>query len=366
MKVFIRADASLEIGSGHVMRCLTLARELRRRGSVVSFVCRELAGNLISSIVEMGFKVLPLPKTLAAEAMSSTTPHSHWLGTAWETDAQQTTQLLSDDPDGDWLIVDHYALDAQWEKGMRTSAKRILVLDDLADRQHHCDLLLDQNYHLNHSVRYAGLLPASCRELLGPGYALLRPEFPEARSKLDRQFTGVTKVLVFFGASDLHNATLKVMRALSRLSSQEIAVDVILGANNPNRHEVINFSAAIPQFSCHEHVNDMAAMMMAADLYIGAAGTTTWERCCLGLPSVVITVAQNQLQAIRSLEQIGATLVLGEDTELSTEDIMCAIRPILIDSSRLADLSERSMALVDGMGAQRVADAMQKEHTKTR
>lgn len=366
MKVYIRADASLEIGSGHVMRCLALASALRGEGADVGFICRELAGNLCARIEAMGFEVLRLPAAAPAEETADAPPYARWLGAEWETDAAQTARMLGAGPMADWLVVDHYALDKRWESVMRASAARIMALDDLADRPHDCDLLLDQNFARSPDARYAGLTPLRCRQLLGPTYALLRPEFAAARRRIEKRTGEMARILVFFGASDLDNVTLKTLRGLGLLDRNEIEVDVVLGVNNPHRAEVRSFAAAMPQVFCHDYVNDMAELMAAADLYIGAAGTTTWERCCLGLPSLVITVAPNQALAIRELEQAGATRVLGEGARLSAEDILHSVREVLASPAVLAGFSRVSMALVDGLGARRVAEAMDEEHGKAR
>lgn len=364
MKVVIRADASLEIGSGHVMRCLTLATALRTAGADVVFICRESAGNVCARIAAMGFAVWHLPDGLQDAAAAGKPPHARWLGTDWKTDATQTTQALTAGPPTDWLVVDHYALDASWESYMRSSAARIMVLDDLADRLHDCDLLLDQNYYRQQDSRYAGLIPLHSRQLLGPAYALLRPEFTAARRGLRQRSGEVARILLFFGASDRENSTLQALRGLSLLDRKAIRLDVVLGINHPDRAAVRDFCAGMPQCSCHDFVEDMAQLMAAADLYIGAAGTTTWERCCLGLPSLVITVAVNQAIAIRDLAQAEATKVLGASAELSAEEIMRAVRDVLETPDKLKIYSRTSMNLVDGLGTQRVVDAMHDKHEK--
>ncbi len=364
MKVFIRADASLEIGSGHVMRCLALAGALRDRGAEVGFICRALAGNMCARIAAAGFALLELPSVVAPAPATALPPHARWLGTDWASDARQSARALGDLPPADWLVVDHYALDARWESAMRHAAARIMVLDDLADRAHDCDLLLDQNFYRDER-RYAALIPSHCRQTLGPAYALLRPEFAAARRQIRERTGRVARILVFFGASDLGDATLKAMRGLALLARQEIRVDVVVGVNHPNRAALRNFSAAKPQFFCHDYVSDMAALMAAADLYVGAAGTTTWERCCLGLPSLVIPVAANQDVAIRDLAQAGAIRVLRASGELSAANIGSAIQDMLDSPTELAALGRISMALVDGLGTQRIVDTMCEEHGKT-
>jgi UDP-2,4-diacetamido-2,4,6-trideoxy-beta-L-altropyranose hydrolase len=364
MKVVIRTDASLEIGSGHVMRCLTLATALRKAGADVSFICRKSAGDACARIGAMGFAVWRLPGGIQDGPATDKPPHARWLGTDWKTDATLTAKALAAVPRANWLVVDHYALDENWESFMRNSATRIMVLDDLADRPHDCDLLLDQNFYRQQNNRYAGLIPLHCQQLLGPANALLRPEFAAARQHLRKRSGEVAQILVFFGASDLENATLKTLRGMSLLDRKAIRLDVVLGVNHPDRATVRDFCASMPQCSCHDFVDDMAELMAAADLYIGAAGTTTWERCCLGLPSLVITVAENQAMAIRDLEQAEAMRILGASAEVSAEKIMRAVQDVLNTPDKLMTYSRVSMNLVDGLGTQRVIDAMHDKHEK--
>lgn len=339
MQVLIRTDASVAIGSGHVMRCLTLAAALRARGAEVAFLCRELAGNLCARIEADGFEVLRLPAPVDGE-----------------TDAGQCIGLLGPRR-ADWMLVDHYALDQRWESALRGHATRIMVIDDLADRAHDCDLLLDQNYFLDQQRRYAGLVPATCTELLGPAYALLRPEFATARAGLAARDGSVRRVLVFFGASDEANDTLKALRAIAE-AAPSLAVDAVIGVNNPHRDAIR--AAAGANVRCHDFA-DMAALMVAADLYIGAAGTTTWERCCLGLPSLVLGIGASQLDAIADLHRAGATEVLGASDAVPAAALAEALRQALRAPARLAAYSAASLALVDGRGAQTCCDMLFKE-----
>ena len=178
MRVVFRADASVTIGTGHVMRCLTLAEALRKAGAEVAFVCRELDGNLAGLIEARGFDVHVLPP------LEPPTDPLTWTAAHWHEDAAQTASFLK--TRADWLVVDHFALEHRWEKEMREHANRLMVIDDLADRVHDCDLLLDQNY-LQEPARYDTLVPAHCRKLLGPAYALLRDEFRRAREAWPRE-----------------------------------------------------------------------------------------------------------------------------------------------------------------------------------
>ncbi|MEX6780098.1 UDP-2,4-diacetamido-2,4,6-trideoxy-beta-L-altropyranose hydrolase, partial [Limnospira fusiformis] len=211
MKVIFRVDSSAQIGSGHLIRCRTLAEELRRRGAEVRFICREHRGNLIHLLSQAAFPVtvLPPPPQSSGEMEEN---YQAWLGVSAETDAQETLLALGGES-ADWLVVDHYGLDAVWERQLRPQVKQILVIDDLANRPHDCDVLLDQNYSQLGEQRYQGWVPHSCRLLLGPRYGLLRPEYPLYRQALSPHRGQVRRVLVFFGGTDSQNMTGKALEA---------------------------------------------------------------------------------------------------------------------------------------------------------
>ncbi len=342
INVVIRTDASVEIGIGHVMRCLTLAGELVRRGAAVRFLCRQDEGNLIDAIREQGFTVLALPAGIADEAQ----------------DTRESGRLLATGPASDWIIVDRYALGEQWEHTVRPLTKRLMVIDDLADRRHACDLLLDQNFYRDADTRYAGLLPASCTQLLGPAYTLLRPEFRAARERFRQRDGTVRRIMVFFGGSDRTNESTKVLNALADAGARDIAVDVVVGVNNPHGAAIEEAAGRLPRASCHRRVKDMAALMSAADLSVGAAGSTTWERCCLGLPSLVVTVAENQVRPVQDLEDHGVLRFIGRHDAVTRADIARALRDAFGSPETLKHYGRRSMELVDGLGVARCADAM--------
>src|SRR5690606_32001299 len=193
MKVALRTDASMRIGTGHLMRCLTLADALRDAGARTRFVCRALPHGLREVVIGRGHELVELPSVCGSTAGGgdgrgapvasphTALEHADWLGTTQEEDAAATCDALDDGAVWDWLAVDHYAIDARWETRLRTAARRILAIDDLADRRHDCDALLDQNLHAGMHARYDGLVPDACVRLVGPRHALLRPEFAAAR-----------------------------------------------------------------------------------------------------------------------------------------------------------------------------------------
>lgn len=359
MEVVIRTDASTTIGAGHVMRCLTLADELRSRGANITFICREHLGHMCSIVEGHGYRVFRLPKAdgdfIAGESQGLP-PHAEWLALSWEEDARQTLRVFQTELGrADWLVVDHYALDHGWEKKLRSQVEKILVIDDLADRQHDCDLLLDQNYYFDIEGRYEGLVPAYCRRLLGPKYALLRPGFAAAfRTKPLLKEGQIERVFVFFGGVDLGNATGKALSAIEMLGRSDIDVDVVVGAANPNKEVIRKFCEDRKGFHFHCQVSNIEVLMSRADLVIGAGGTTTWERCCLGLPSLVISVAANQEKSARELAESGYQVYLGALEGISLRGLQCAFQTFSQTPQILKFLGLRAQSLVDGFGTDRV------------
>lgn len=363
MNVAIRTDASIEIGTGHAMRCLTLAAALRDRGADVSFVCRELPGNLCSQIEERGFPVYRLlfeSHDFSTVADASGVKHANWLGVDWQTDAGQTIKLLASRRGStDWLVVDHYALDRRWESSLRPHAGRIMVIDDLADRPHEADLLLDQNYYMNPAGRYERLVPEPCRLLTGPRYALLREEFAEAASSGIEKDGCIRRLFVFFGGSDLTNETGNALKGLSLLGGRwNIETDVVIGPNNANRRTIEALASGMPCVRIYEGVENMARLMARADLAIGAGGITTWERCCVGLPAVVISTALNQCEAVQDLAVTGSIYLLGESGRVTPEMIRDTIEELAGHPGRVLEMFWKGKSLVDGLGTRRCVTAM--------
>lgn len=343
MKIALRADASIAIGSGHVMRCAALAAALRARGAEIVFVCRTAPGHMAGALEAAGFEVRCL-----APAQQ---------GSGWHGDAEATLAALAGSK-CDWLIVDHYQLAAPWERQLRSAADRIMVIDDLADRPHAGDILLDQNFYSDSSGRYDAQLPAECLRLLGPAYALLRDEFRQARERQRARDGGVRRILVFFGGSDAGNETAKALAALTRQARPGLAVDVVLGGSNPHRHQIERQYGVLPWMSFHFNVDNMAELMLEADLCIGAGGSTTWERCCVGLPAVLIAVADNQVEIARQCALKGAAIFLGEAADVGAELLNSTLDGLLSQPARLREIGCHASALADGLGTQRVSAAL--------
>lgn len=335
MNVIFRVDASVDMGSGHVMRCLTLADELKRVGADASFICRDAPGNLCDYVEEYGFTVYRLPDEGRASE-------------DWATDAQQTIATLKGMAAPiQWLVVDHYVLDARWEAALREMAANVLVIDDLANRPHHCDLLLDQNLHERMKMRYGSLIPSSCRQLLGPSFALLRPQFRQARGRSGERDGVIRRLHVCFGGSDPTNETIKALQAIDSLQMPEIAVDVVVGNANPHRELVERYCESRPYAYYHCQVENMAELMAKADLAIGAGGVSMWERCCTGLPAITIVVAENQREATHAAAGRGAVRNLGWHADVQPRDIAQALQDLLEEPASLKRMGEQAKALVN-------------------
>ena len=345
MKVVIRADASVEIGTGHVMRCLALADMLKRKGAEVAFVCRIMSGDMCDFIREKGFRVFPIH--------CSRFPSLDFFD--WRGDIEDTLSILRELGTIDWLILDHYGVVKKWEEMVRPFVGKIMVIDDLPDRDHDCDLLLDQNLFTAIENRHEALVPSHCRKLLGPRFALLRPEFREARKNSEPRNGEMERILIFFGGVDLSNQTEKTIEAMRMLREPDIALDVVVGASNPHKEKIESICAATPSCSYHCQVPNMAELMNRAKLCIGASGTTTWERCCIGLPSVTVVVAENQLDTADKLHSVGVTFNLGWHEDVTADQIAATIKRLLSDKERLSDMSAKAMQLVDGRGVGRVS-----------
>jgi len=355
--IVIRVDASLHMGSGHVMRCATLAEELRLRGAAITFICRELPGNYIDWLRTQQFEVLSLAVAVCGETTDAAVspPHLAWLGVPLEQELAEVCTLLAERPAADWIIVDHYALEARWEQAARAFAHQIMVIDDLADRAHDCNVLLDQNYYHDMQRRYDGLLSSACLTLLGPGHALLRNEFAHWRAQCGPRGAAVRRVLVFFGGVDADNYTMPAIAALARANRPDIQVDVVIGTRHPAR-AAIEAVCLQHGFTCHIQTSRMAELMAAADLAIGAGGTATWERCSLGLPALTLCVADNQRQLVEDAALGGLVYApeIGPGPEL--EERLLNHYTSLLDNPGLRQfLSHQSHAVVDGRGAARVA-----------
>lgn len=357
-RIVIRVDASIEMGMGHLMRCLSLARALADDGTKAFFLLRGHAAGLTHLIEGEGHAVRLLPDPGRRCDDATGTAHARWLSTTWQRDAEQTLEAIGVIGGADWLVVDHYALDARWERMQRKRVPRILVIDDLADREHDCDILLDQNLVLEMESRYLPYLPATCRQLLGPRYALLRPEFATQRRSLADRSGQIRRILICYGGSDPGNETARALFAIKSLSSHALAIDVAIGLSNPHADSISSLCREMPGTELHRGADNMAQLMTRADLAIGAGGVMSWERCCLGLPTIAIDIAENQTGALAALARAAALVYLGSAPSVTADQIAGSIQSMLDDPARTRTMGEIAQKLVDGQGSHRVLGAM--------
>jgi UDP-2,4-diacetamido-2,4,6-trideoxy-beta-L-altropyranose hydrolase/UDP-4-amino-4,6-dideoxy-N-acetyl-beta-L-altrosamine N-acetyltransferase len=351
MKAIFRVDSSLKMGTGHVMRCLTLAQVLKENGMNVEFICRKHEGSLIDKIRSSVFVVHEL-KVFEETKVDTKLAHSHWLGATQQQDADDCIDILKADK-SDWLIVDHYALDEQWQKRLKPYYEKLMVIDDLADRKHQCDILLDQTFG-RQQEDYSGRTPEGCELLLGPEYALLRPEFSEWRefSLKRRSKSEFKQLFINMGGVDVDNVTEKILDELKICNlPNDIKITIVMGGSSPHLESVKSKSITLPyKTEVKVDVDNMAEIMSNSDIAIGAAGSTTWERCCLGLPTIQIVIAKNQL-------------FLAET--LSHHNIVKLVREIkgtahLLESSFewMKSIGSSLLQICDGMGSYKVFNKM--------
>lgn len=333
-----RTDAGLSTGSGHLMRCLALAQALQAQQVEVGFICASLPGFNPAQITEPGFDldvISVLPELEDAKLSSAIVQPKH----------------------PDWLVVDHYGLGIEWERYLRPATSRLMVIEDLANRSHAADMLLDQNLRADSGSAYEKFLPEMCIRLMGPTYALLRPQFFQARKSCRVRSRIPPRILLFMGGGDEQNVTLGVLKLLKE-SGLSLQVEALVGNAHPAKESIAQFCSD-QGWGFHCQVANMAELMAGCDLAIGAGGVSSWERCALGLPTLVITLAENQAENAEMLERSGAAISLGWWNQLDSGKIRSVLGTL--SAERLSAMSQAASALVDGLGAKRVAETMLKQ-----
>lgn len=366
--VAFRVDMSQKIGVGHFMRCMALADALLPRGAKVRFVCRDLPAVFEEALLSKGHECVQLGirqsvAPVVEEKTSSGLAHAQWLAVSQTQDADDTVHALADRL-WDWLVVDHYALDARWERAVRSSCRSLMVIDDLADRVHVCDFLLDQTLG-REGAHYRSLVPANCRLLCGPNYALLRPEFAAMRAySLQRRIHPVLReLLITMGGVDRDNATGKVLQALrSSPLPEDIRISVVMGMTAPWLDEVQKQAKDMPwPTRVLVGVSGMAQLIANSDLVIGAGGATSWERCCLGVPTVMLVLADNQAKVAEALERAGAVFLVTQGEQM--EDHFARLfASLLSDPEKMRSMSESAAVIADGKGIDSVLALLETKH----
>jgi UDP-2,4-diacetamido-2,4,6-trideoxy-beta-L-altropyranose hydrolase len=340
LRVLFLADCGPEVGGGHVMRCLSLATALTARGAMCGFVEFPETRDVLASfagddVARLAAGEGPLPARV-----------------------RQVASLA-----GDWganvVVVDHYGVSADQERILADDGRAIILIDDLADRAHQCGLLIDPGFGRS-AEDYRSLVPSGARILAGPAYALLRPEYaaarPAATSRRGVQETP-KRLLVALGLTDFRGITGRVLNIVLP-ALEGIHVDVVTGAGAPSLTWLEHLAGSDPRVRLHVQTRGMVELMAAADVAIGAGGSSTWERACLGLPSISLILADNQRGLAQALGQADATLAVDAAAEGLPTRLLEAFVRLRDDGALRSRLSEAAAGLCDGLGAQRAADAI--------
>ena len=352
--VAFRVDSGVRVGSGHVMRCLALARKLRENGHESVFICRPSLGSMESWIKNEGFLVEILPESDGARDVDSQLMHGDFLSSTIREDADATLRCLEIYPAIGMVVVDHYGICRPWDDIVGQKCK-LIKIDDLADRRHKCSVLIDQNFYIDSTNRYNGLIESSSRCLLGPSYALLRPEFESVDISFRNSRQSNDSILVSFGAGDNLGLSCKVAQDLLRNTQFRISV---LGS--PRSKDVDTWARLQREFPTKlkgpRFVSSPVEELKAADFYVGAGGTITWERFAVGLPGLVYSIAENQVAMAHDLDLAGFQKYLGNMDDYSADVLLQEIDQA---KDRLRSESIKIRRLVDGCGVSRVFSVIQ-------
>lgn len=336
--IVFRTDASLNVGYGHVMRCLALADAFKLLGKESCFIFSHNGDALSKEVVERGHKY-----RILASSLCSTFDYIE------QADASATLSILSRPIS--LVVVDHYQLNEAWEQIISASGTPILAIDDIF-RQHCSQFLLDQNI-LESQSPYAGNVPAECVSFLGPRYSLLSASFQHLRNNVKTRYK-LEKIIIFFGGTDPDNDTEKALLGVLT-TNKNFKIDIVIGSNNPHRHRLLQLCSSA---DCTLHIQTpyMANLMLDADLAIGAGGSASWERCCMGLPALISIQADNQRSIATALHQFGAAINLGMANALTSTDYRIALENI--DCYLIQNMSTAAMSITDGNGANYVASSI--------
>ena len=335
--IFIRVDSGTKVGYGHFVRCMALANILQKNFKV-NFISRSLAGNLISNLQKSGFGVFRF--------------HSNSEKINVKNDAQKTISLIKKyGSQKSMLIIDNYELHKNWETHVKPFVHKLITIDDLPNRSHNCDLLIDQNLYPTVSGLYKGLIPSKCIKLIGPKFSMIRKEFRMLKKHAKLRTFPIKKILVSFGGTDIDNQTLIVLNSIKKMNLK-INVDVVVGKANACKKDLKNFCKKDERFIYHEQIDNIADLMLSADLSIGSGGGTTWERCILGLPAIVSTYSDAERNVADSLSKKKCIINLGDVKKLKETNYLNALANL--KKNDLRTMSKNSLRLVDGNGTQRI------------
>ena len=330
--LFIRVDASPEIGIGHIMRCLTLAQELKNNFDKIIFLTRKDSGDFTETIMKNEFEVIFIPTNNDSDIIKNL--------------------ITTYSENKNFLLIDHYDVDSNFESSLKNIFEKIFVIDDLANRKHDCDLLIDQNYYRDLNHRYKKLIQNDTITLLGSKYAIIRPEFRNINKKTIKKNSQIKKILVSFGGSDPTNECKKALDALCSIENNQFEIVAIVGIYNNKFERLKKLYEKYSNIKIYRHVNDLSQLMLNSDLFIGAGGTTTWERFYMGLPSIVTIISDDQKESIEFLSDMGHVINLGLAKNVTMKTYIQTLQKP--NSDLIYNMSLNNQKLVDGNGSNRI------------
>jgi len=328
MRVVFRVDASNVIGSGHVMRCLRIANRLRKKNTQCSFICRNFEGNLIELIQDNGFQVFLITQETNFSLKKGLDDLNQSFD--WKSDASQTAAILKL-IQVDTLIVDHYGLDQKWENIQKDHSRKIMAIDDLDNRKHSADILLDQNLFADPQQRYSKHLNANCKKFIGLEYAFIDPDFITQRKIIKKDRAQIKKIFLYLGNTGSSNIVSRILNIFIDYGLDNFKIEVIFSGDTKEKNKILNLISQYKFIKLLDQQPNLAKLMSSCDLAIGAGGATTWERIYLGLPSIVITVADNQRECSEHLNSLGLIWLIGHHNEVSDKQIVKSIKEVIFE-----------------------------------
>lgn len=334
------------MGTGHVMRSLVLAHKLAEQGNEVAFICADLNENISSHVTSEGIKLFNLGYK----------PDNPLIAT-WQPDLEETIEIFKKEQP-DMVLVDNYFLGYEWENGIRPYVKKIMVTDDYLNRKHDCDIFLNQNFPASERGELDKFLPQNCIQILGPEYAILRSEFLEAKRK-ELPLESFNNILISFGGTDNFNLSEKILDFfIGNKKYSNAKINCVVGWQNHNKEKIKQLCDANNNFYYHCQINYMARLMEDADLCIGAGGSSSWERLYMGVPSIIVSLAENQDGICNWLHSRKLSYFMGQAENFSYKALNDAMEKIISDESWKIAIITLGKNTVDGNGANRIVQAI--------
>ena len=341
--IIFRVDSGVRIGSGHMFRCITLAKALKNHNII--FLCKEISLEFRKLCKNNNFQIYYIRKNRSLEKKIDS-----------NLDSKKTIEIIIRKKiNPDLIIIDNYYINNNWEKALKKYVKKIVVIDDFINRKHDCDMIINQNLSKKQIKKYQLSFPENCFKLFGPKFAILRNEFIENRKRVKTR-ESIKNILISFGSSDPTNETIKAIRAMKDF--QKYKIDVVVGTLNRRKNVIKKICSNFNNLKFHLQTDKMALLMRKADISIGAAGTTSWERCCLGLPTIVSILSKDQLIIVENLVTQKTIINLGFSKDVKEQDYLNTFKSL--NNTNLKKMSEKCMKIVDANGSIRVAQQIQK------